>query len=188
MHQIEIRPAKIEDADFMAGVLVAAWQNAYTGIVNADYPATLSRDKYSKMFAGIIEKHSQTVYVFEKNRSVYGFVSGRMEEGEYDCQIVGLYVSPEEQGNGIGSILLDKMTKHFKINNCRKMIVWTLLGAKNNSFYRKHGGAGKEFKEITIGSETYSGVGFVFDLQHLGCDSDSALSSYPLARVDETAT
>ncbi len=164
MHQIEIRPAKIEDADFMAGVLVAAWQNAYTGIVNADHPATISRDKYSKIFTGIIENNLQTVFVSQENKSVSGFVSGKMEEGKYDCQIVGLYILPEEQGNGIGSILLEKMTKHFKINNCRKMIIWTLLGAKNNSFYRKHGGTEKEFKEITIGSEKYPGVGFVFDL------------------------
>lgn len=126
--------------------------------------------------------------IVRENKSVSGFGSEKMEEGKYDCQIVGLYISPEEQGNGIGTILLEKMIKHFKINNCRKMIIWTLPGAKNNSFYRKHGGAEKEFKEITIGSETYPGVGFVFDLQHLGCDSDSALSSYPLARVDETAT
>lgn len=139
--------AQITDADLMAGVLVAAWQNAYTGIVSPGYPATLSRDKYSKIFTGIIEKHLQTVYVFQRNKSVSGFVSGRMEEGKYDCQIVGLYVSPEEQGNGIGSVLLKKMIKHFKINDCRKMIIWTLLGAKNNSFYRKHGGAEKEFKQ-----------------------------------------
>ena len=161
-----VRRAQIADVDLIAGVLVAAWQNGYAGIVNADYPATLSRDKYSKIFTGLIEKNLQTVYVFQRNKSVSGFVSGRIEEGKYDCQIVGLYVSPEEQGNGIGSVLLDKMIKHFKIKNCRKMIIWTLLGAKNNSFYRKHGGAEKEFKEITIGSETYPGVGFVFDLRY----------------------
>ncbi len=160
-----VRRAQITDVDFIAEIIVAAWQNGYAGIVNADYPTTLSRDKYSKIFTGIIEKHLQTVYVFEKSRSVSGFISGKIEEGKYDCQIVGLYVSPEEQGNGIGSLLLKRMTKHFKINNCRKMIIWTLLGAKNNSFYRKHGGAEIEFKEITIGSETYPGVGFVFDLQ-----------------------
>ncbi|MEA3267407.1 MAG: GNAT family N-acetyltransferase [Candidatus Fermentibacteria bacterium] len=168
---MNIRPAKIEDVDPIAGVLVAAWQNGYAGIVNADYPATMSREKYSKIFTGIIEESLQTVYVFQRNNSVSGFVSGRMKEGKYDCQIVGLYVSPEEQGNSIGSILLDKMIKHFKSNDCKKMIVWTLLGAKNNSFYRKHLGAEKEYKEITIGSETYPGVGFVFDLHLLGCES-----------------
>lgn len=165
MLQTEVRPAKIEDADSMAGVLVAAWQNAYTGIVNADHPATISRDKYSIIFTDIMEKNLQTVYVFEKNRSVSGFISGKIEEGKYDCQIVGLYISPEEQGNGIGSILLEKMVNYFKSHNCKKMIIWTLLGAKNNSFYKKYGGVEKESKEITIGSETYPGVGFVFDLQ-----------------------
>jgi hypothetical protein len=44
------------------------------------------------------------------------------------------------------------------------MIIWTLLGAKNNDFYRKHGGIQKENKEIEIGTVKYSGIGFSFNL------------------------
>lgn len=161
-----VRRALISDADPIAGIIVSAWKTAYVGIVDSDYLATVSRDKYTGIFTGIIGDSLQTVFVFERDKSVLGFVSGKTQEGKYDSQVIGLYVQPEDQGNGIGSILLDEIRKHFKSNNCKTTIIWTLLGAENNSFYRKHGGAGKEFKEIQIGAETYSGVGFVFDLQH----------------------
>ncbi|MCD4706164.1 MAG: GNAT family N-acetyltransferase [Candidatus Sabulitectum sp.] len=160
-----VRRAQISDADSIAGIIASAWQNAYTGIIDSDYPASISRDKYSGIFTDIIRDEAQTVFVFEKNKSVLGFTSGKIQDGKYDSEVIGLYILPEEQGNGIGGILLDEMMKHFKNENCNNMIIWTLLGAENNSFYRKHGGAGKEFKEIKIGKEKYPGIGFVFNLQ-----------------------
>lgn len=159
-----VRRAQISDSGSIAGIIVSAWQNAYAGIIDSDYPASISRDKYSGIFTGIIRDRSQTVFVFEKNKSVLGFVSGKIQDGKYDSEVIGLYILPEEQGRGIGSILLGEMIKLFKSENCNTMIIWTLLGAENNSFYRKHGGAGKEFKEIKIGREKYPGIGFVFNL------------------------
>jgi len=161
-----VRRALISDADPMAGIIVSAWQKAYTGIVYAGYSATLNREKYSRIFTGMIEKSLQIVFVFERDKSVLGFVSGKTQEGKYDSQVVGLYVQPEEQGRGIGSILLDQMMKHLESENCKTAILWTLLGAQNNSFYKKHGGAEKEFKDIWIGTKTYPGIGYVFNLLH----------------------
>ncbi|MCK5785800.1 MAG: GNAT family N-acetyltransferase [Candidatus Sabulitectum sp.] len=159
-----VRRALTGDADSIAGIIVDAWQTAYAGIVDAEYSASLNREKYSGVFTSIIRENKQTVFVFEKNNTVFGVVSGKKEAGKYDSQVVGLYVHPEEQGSGIGSSLLEEMKKHFESENCKTMIIWTLLGAKNNSFYKKHDGILRESKEIRLGEKAYPGVGFAFDL------------------------
>jgi hypothetical protein len=47
------------------------------------------------------------------------------------------------------------------------MILWTLKGAKNNSFYEKNGGVISHEKLLKIGEKEYAGVGYSFDLHSI---------------------
>ena len=56
------------------------------------------------------------------------------------------------------------MLKEFVARGKRSLIIWTLDGADNNSFYIKMGGVKKENKILRYGGKSYDGVGFKFDL------------------------
>lgn len=161
-----IREASQRDVPALAALITDVWQTAYTGIVDPEYPRTLHPARFETIFSKMISNKIETFFVYEDESGILGFVSGKnLTEGQYDCEVVGLYVRPECQGRGIGGLLLEKMKQFFVADNCGSMIIWTLLGASNNSFYRKSGEIGKVYKELRIGEKRYPGVGFVFSLR-----------------------
>ena len=155
----------------IAEIIVNAWQHAYDGIVDSRFPPSL----LPKTFVSIMEKNlrekREQIFVYESpGGRLEGFISGR-EDGavrtnnpSYDAEIVGLYVRPDSQGRGIGTKLFKELTAYFRGGGRSRMIAWTLLGAKNNSFYVKQGGVARERKRIEIGGISYPGVGFSFEL------------------------
>jgi hypothetical protein len=58
-----IRVAETADASAIAGILVGAWQTAYTGIVDPGYPQSLTTGKYTDIFKSIIANGTETVVV-----------------------------------------------------------------------------------------------------------------------------
>lgn len=161
-----IRPAAAGDASSIARIIVDAWQTAYSGVIDECYPAGLSVEKYTSIFAEVISESTQIVFVYEENGEVLGFASGVMPASEYDCEVKGLYVAPSQQGRGIGSQLLEFMSSYFRSADCSTMIIWTLLGVKNNGFYIAVGGVDYQRKVIEIGKKNYSGVGYLFNLKN----------------------
>ncbi len=161
---ISIREARISDMDDIAEIIISAWQHGFDGLVDASFPKTMSKEKYASIFVDTIQKKTEKAFVFEQDNVVLGYASGKLLSDKYDSEVRYLYVHPEAQGNGIGSKLLEEMKSYFRVENCKTMIIWTLLGARNNQFYSDHGGSGMETKELEIGSMKYSGVGYCFDL------------------------
>lgn len=159
-----VREATLADAPRIARIIVDAWQTAYDGLIDPEYPATMREETFTKIMTGNIQSRMETIFVCEEDGMVEGFISGKLQDGDYDCQVVGLYVHPRSQGKGMGSLLVDRMKSHFREHDCSRMVAWTLHGAKNNSFYKKHDGFPEEYSEINIGDGMYPGVGIVFNL------------------------
>lgn len=161
-----IRPAEVSDASSIAEVIVDTWQCAYSGIIDPAYPASLSKEKYTVIFQRLIKEKTEWVYVYETEKSVVGFISGKEYQGNYDSEVKGLYVLPSYQGKGIGHSLLCYAKEFLKSSDCSNFILWTLYGAQNNGFYEANGGVGLERKKLKIGSEEYPGIGYYFDLKN----------------------
>ena len=159
-----IRKAEAKDAESIAKVIVEAWQSAYTGIIDPDFPGSMKTNKFVSIMENNISNNLETIFVYEEDDKIKGFISGKKSDGKYDCETVGLYIIPEYQNQGTGKSLLDEMKNYFKSKSCKTMIIWTLLNAKNNVFYQKNGGEVLEEKDLEIGDKIYSGVGFVFQL------------------------
>lgn len=159
-----IRAAVLEDVQPIADIILRSWQNAYTGIIDPDFPKKIRREKYISIMTENIQNGRETVFVFERQDAVLGFISGLPAEKPYDAEVRGLYIDPDAQGQGIGSQLLEKMMALFRSQSRKKVIIWTLEGAKNNKFYQSRGGDPLERKVIEIGGKNYAGVGFVFTL------------------------
>jgi GNAT superfamily N-acetyltransferase len=157
-----IREAVVDDADNIADIIIKAWRTGFVGIIDSSYIKKMESEKYSGIFKDRISNKKETVLVYEKNNIIKGFVSGSMHVQNYCSELDGLYVYPKYQGCGIGTSLLRQIISIFKQNNCKNMVVWTLLGADNNEFYMRHGGTPKEYKEYEFDSKICKGVGYEF--------------------------
>ncbi len=165
MSEIQIREAKREDAEAMAALTAAAWQTAYTGVIDAAYIATRTAEYYTPKFQTRIAERQWKILVAEAEGHVVGYATGDfLSAGSADCEVKGLYVHSQYQGKGIGRRLLDAMRQHFQALGCQHMIVWSTRGAKNNGFYRRMGGVAEEEKEEELGGRIYGMVGFGFAL------------------------
>jgi len=161
--KIMIRAATLSDVDDIAVLILRTWKGAYTGIIDPEYIKTMDKDKYVSIFKDNILNQKEIIYVYYK-KGVKGFISGQEQCENYDCEIVGMYVDPGNQGKGIGKLLFKKMLKEFAARGKRSLIIWTLDGADNNGFYIKMGGVKKETKTLKYGGKSYAGIGFKFDL------------------------
>ncbi len=160
-----IREAKLDDAVVIAKIIVETWQNAYDGIIDQYYVDNLEVQRFVQIMTNNIKLKKEIIFVYEENEITKGFISGNFsDENKHKCEIVGFYVLPKFQQKGIGRILFKQMKKLFSERNCRKMILWTLKGAKNNSFYKNNGGVITDEKILKIGEKEYAGVRFSFTL------------------------
>ena len=158
-----IREAKIEDVDSISNIILSSWQNAFFNIIDTDFPKSLDINNYKKIFSENIQYNKEKIFVYDDG-TVKGFISGKVCNGKYDCEVVGLYVHPNFKRQGIGNSLLLVMRQYFKEQGHQKLIIWTLKGAYNNGFYTKQHGIALEQKNLTFGQKSYQGVGFIFDL------------------------
>ena len=161
-----VRDARQEDVCPMEELLVAAWQTAYTGVVDPAFVATRQANDYAGKFRSMLESSQYRIRVAEVDGRVVGLATGaKLDRGAYDCETMGLYVHPEHQGRGVGGALLRDMMDHFRQEGCRSMIVWTFLGVKNNGFYGALGGTIREEAEKELGGRKYRMAGFAFRLE-----------------------
>ncbi|HEV2256458.1 MAG TPA: GNAT family N-acetyltransferase [Streptosporangiaceae bacterium] len=106
-----IRAAAAADADAMAEVFVAAWRQAYPGVVPDAVLAGLDHDRIARWLAGLIHgppegnTMSQTD-VAVRDGQVIGFVRYGTRTGEPGGYVFGLYVHPAQAGHGAGRSLL----------------------------------------------------------------------------------
>lgn len=154
-----IRVAEEKDIEIISNIIVKTWKTAYQNIVDPEYADNLPLEKYVKIFTKNIREKKEIIFVNEDN-SVNGFISGITTEGKYDCEIIGLYVLPEYQEKGIGKKLVKHIIKTFQEKGKSNLLIWTLDGARNNSFYKSLDAEKTEYKELEFGARKYKGVGF----------------------------
>jgi len=160
-----IREAKISDSKAIAEIIVETWQSAYTGIIDQNYADNLDVQRFIQIMTDNIQQKKEVIFVYEENKIIKGFISGKvLDHDNYQCEIVGFYVLPIYQRQGIGRLLFQQINEFFSKQNCLTMILWTLKGAKNNYFYEKNGGVISDEKILKIGDKKYKGAGFTFTL------------------------
>ena len=103
----EIRAAAGGDAEAMAEVFVAAWRQAYPGVVPDAVLAGLDQDRTARWLAGLIDERAEgETDVAVRDGQVIGFVRYGTRAGEPGGYVFGLYVHPGQAGRGTGRALL----------------------------------------------------------------------------------
>ena len=156
---MRVRPARPEDAATLARVYVAAWRDAYAGILPDSMLIGMSDVRHAAAWQQELsarDRHSDTL-VTEDSSGVFGLVTvgparrisrTQLEGGE----IYRLYVAPERQGEGAGKALLMASFDWLITREVDAVIVWVLADNPSRFFYEAMGGTRLGEKTDSLGS------------------------------------
>lgn len=154
-----IRLAVAGDSINIATILKNAWQKAFIGIIDENYPKQIDLNRYETIFSNNINNKLEDIYVYESERGIIeGFISGKINKEDRTAEIIGLYINPESQGKSVGTLLINYMHEYYKKANIRKLNIRTLRNAKNKQFYEKHNYQVEKVIELEIGDRKYEGI------------------------------
>jgi GNAT superfamily N-acetyltransferase len=144
---MRIRPAQAGDAVALARIYVAAWRDAYAGILPDAMLVGMSDVRHAAAWQqelAMRDRHSETL-VAEDDDGALGLVTvgparrisrSQIEGGE----IYRLYVAPERQGEGAGRLLLMASFDWLISRDVDTVIVWVLAENPSRFFYEAMGG------------------------------------------------
>ncbi len=144
---MRVRPARPADAAALARIYVAAWRDAYAGILPDALLVGMSDVRHAAAWQHELsarDQQSETL-VAEDDNGPLGLVTigparrvsrAQLEGGE----IYRLYVAPERQGEGAGKMLLMASFDWLITREVDAVIVWVLAENPSRFFYEAMGG------------------------------------------------
>ncbi|GCE75100.1 N-acetyltransferase [Cellulomonas biazotea] len=145
LDEVTIRAAGTADAAGIAAVHVRSWQEAYAGIVPADFLAALDVPTRTTEWQGYLRRgpdENVLTWVAESSNRVVGFVTAgpsRDEDaGRGDREIYSMYLDPGTWGHGVARDLM--RTVVGELGERTHLSLWVLAANdRARHFYRRHG-------------------------------------------------
>ena len=182
--RIEIRRARIEDADGVARTHIASWQSTYRGIVSDATLDGLRLEEWAAMWrdrlrtlAVVPPPRQEACYVaVDAANAVVGFARGGkarpLTNGQspesYDGELYAIYLTPGGERRGIGSRLAHAVASQLAAEGVRSLLIWALARNPSRGFYEALGGAPVFEQEIVIAGQALPEEGYGWpDIQAL---------------------
>jgi ribosomal protein S18 acetylase RimI-like enzyme len=138
-----IRPARPADARAIEAVHVAAWRDAYAGLMPGEFLASLDPDEWAARRRGMLTDPAEGTFelVFEAGRQVAGFVhAGPARGGFPGGEVYAIYVDPGCQGRGAGRALLAAAERRLAEAGFSDVSLWVLAdNGAARGFYESQG-------------------------------------------------
>lgn len=128
-----IRPARLDDVASIATVHVSSWQQAYRGLLPADYLESLSveqRRAQRERWMGEEWRASATLVIVGSNNQIAGFADTGPAKGN-DAphgagEIYAIYVLEDWWGKGAGRLLFEAATAALVRRGFATLVLWVL--------------------------------------------------------------
>ncbi len=150
---VDIRPASSRDAHQIADVHAAAWRNAYEGLIPHKSLQSMIGRRHTGWWQRAIARGT-SVMVIDMGGLIAGYCTfgiNRARALPQEGEIYELYIRPEYQGIGLGTLLFDAAQASLRNHGCDGLVVWALEdNAMAMRFYEGHGG-----RDIAQGFETF---------------------------------
>lgn len=154
-----IRPATFDDLPKVAEVNVAAWREAYVGLVPQIYLDNLDVSEklgqWQERFASNAEddQHLDLAFIDDQLIGFIGYGRGRDEGAENCGEIYAAYLLKDYWGMGIGYALFQTAKENWIKNRFSEAYLWVLMeNYRAIAAYQKWGGIPdpRSVKEIAI--------------------------------------
>jgi ribosomal protein S18 acetylase RimI-like enzyme len=143
--KISTEVAVLQDCRAIAEVHVESWQQAYQGILPADYLASLSIVEREVMWCELILRSQSALLVARSELGdILGFVAfgaSRDTDASDDCaEIWAIYVKPAYWSLGVGRLLSLAALQQLRSERFKAVSLWVLADNQRAiSFYIKAG-------------------------------------------------
>ncbi|WP_404334567.1 GNAT family N-acetyltransferase [Planococcus rifietoensis] len=148
-----IRRARVSDAQGIAKVHVDSWISTYRNIVPDAYLDGLKYEERERLWERNLQ-HSTAFVAENETGEVIGFVdAGKERSGDYPDiggEVYSIYILKAYQGQGVGKLLIQAVSKELLDCDIQSMLVWVLKENQSSGFYEKLGGKVIDEKYITI--------------------------------------
>ena len=128
---IQVRPATLRDAKVIAEIHVAAWQDAYKGLLPDAALDALSVQKRQAFWREAIDLSEPQVIVAHLDNEVMGFVGfdRSRDKGTPSStgEIWAMYANPIHWDKGVGLALWDAARDGLQEEGCTKVTLWIFL-------------------------------------------------------------
>jgi ribosomal protein S18 acetylase RimI-like enzyme len=157
---VEIRKATLADASAIATVHVAAWKEAYRGIVADEFLDNLSIQRRTEQWTNSLSNEAHPyhhAFVAEVNGQVVGFSNfgvAQIKDTGFDGELFAIYILKAAHKMGVGRMLVQAVVNGIRDMGGKSMMVWVLKDNPASGFYEKLGGEYLYEKPIDIGNET----------------------------------
>lgn len=151
--RIDIRKAEEADVEALAFVVNATWQTRYVDILTvADIAKYSSAQRREEDFRRRIE--SGTVFALSVDGEICGVCSAEKSAVPDVCEIVQLYILPQNQGHGLGRKLLSHTLREMRRLGYKEARLWVMdRNEAAKGFYRKIGFEPSGKRELISGFE-----------------------------------
>jgi len=163
-----IRKNELKDQGQMARIKIDGWKGAYDKIIASNYLNSLDYERQTERYIASFDEYKDLVFVAVRGEEVLGYSCFQLQDksGNFDSELVSLYIKPEEKGKGIGTNLLKETAKELLSKGKKSMIIWCLSeNVPAIKFYQKIGGKIMVEKDVKIGDEYYKEYGIYFGLE-----------------------
>ena len=162
---IEIRRAKLADAEDVAQAHDEAWRAAYQGIIPGTELDKLINRRGPDWWQSAIRKGSR-IALMQFGDRIAGYANygrNRARSLYYDGEIYELYLKPEFQGLGFGRRLFTAARRDLAQSGLKTMVIWALSDNEPAvDFYRNLGGRAVARSSERFGTKVLDKVAFAW--------------------------
>ncbi len=175
--EIIIRKGSLQDVADIASLTFRCWKLNYKGIISQNFLDNIRTERLLENRKKYIQENPGLHLVAEFKNQVVGFCDtgplyfrknqnitpekkrNRTELGE----VYTIYIDPDYQHQGIGSILFQEAKKLLIEKNLSPFLVWVLKdNHSSRQFYKKLGGQEVDETSIKFGDQDYFSVCYRF--------------------------
>ncbi len=144
VQDVVIREACLDDAEAIAAVSIASWNESYRGIVPDSFLDRMSlEERAEKMRTQMLNPDPlMAAFVALRENRIVGFATGghnRSEDGVYLGELYALYSLREIHGIGVGSRLVKAVAQALFERGMSNMKLWVLTANPARGFYEHLG-------------------------------------------------
>lgn len=140
---IQIRAARRGDELAVAELHVRSWQEAYSGLMPAEFLAALDPRERRERYRFEDGEGPTTLLALDGGEALLGFVTfgeSRDADARGLGEVYALYVDPQSHRGGVGRMLMAEARRGLAADGFTEAILWVLQGNdRARSFYEREG-------------------------------------------------
>ena len=139
---VELRTASSDDLDDIVRVFLACWRDSYRGVLPATTIEAMTDQRARVLWQRVLGSEAGEVLVAERVSDAGAELLGltRFAASGDHADVHSLYVSPDAQGLGLGSRLLNAAAERLASAGATDATLWVFANnAPSIAFYRKQG-------------------------------------------------